>query len=111
MTFMRSTSVTASFAIGMVVVLAAQSGAPVRAGVVEHIKVHGKSLEGNLEGDSPIVMSPSTCLPATVPSARAAIRSSTCCMGMAEPTRTGRDGKPTSRRAPTSSSRRNHFAR
>ena len=53
MTFIRSTSVTASFAIGMVVVLAAQSGAPVRAGVVEHIKVHGKSLEGNLEGDSP----------------------------------------------------------
>lgn len=32
--------------------LQAQSGAS-RVGVVEHIKVHGKSLEGNLEGDSP----------------------------------------------------------
>src|SRR5215468_10851617 len=26
---------------------------PSRANAVEHIKVHGKSLEGNLEGDSP----------------------------------------------------------
>src|SRR4029077_96353 len=26
---------------------------PSRATAVEHIKVHGKSLEGNLEGDSP----------------------------------------------------------
>lgn len=32
--------------------LHAQATAP-GAGVVEHIKVHGKSLEGNLEGDSP----------------------------------------------------------
>src|SRR5947208_7357823 len=31
----------------------AQGTTPPRAGVVEHIKVHGKSLEGNLEGDSP----------------------------------------------------------
>jgi len=29
-----------------------QGQAPVRAGTLEHIKVHGKSLEGNLEGDS-----------------------------------------------------------
>ena len=34
------------------VTLHAQGSAP-RAGVVEHVKVHGKSLEGNLEGDSP----------------------------------------------------------
>src|SRR5690348_13668309 len=42
-------------------VLYSQTGAPAKpatsssakAGTVEHIKVHGKSLEGNLEGDSP----------------------------------------------------------
>ena len=32
---------------------AAAPKAPSRANAVEHIKVHGKSLEGNLEGDSP----------------------------------------------------------
>jgi len=37
----------------MFVVLAAQSATQVPAGAVEHIKVHGKSLDGNLEGDSP----------------------------------------------------------
>jgi enterochelin esterase-like enzyme len=31
----------------------AQSNAPVKKGTVDRIKVHGKSLEGNLEGDSP----------------------------------------------------------
>src|SRR3989454_12573953 len=31
----------------------AQSGVDEKKGTVEHIKVHGKSLEGNLEGDSP----------------------------------------------------------
>jgi len=31
----------------------AQTEAPVKQGTVEHIKVHGKSLEGNLEKDSP----------------------------------------------------------
>ena len=31
----------------------AQTQAPVKQGTVEHIKVHGKSLEGNLEKDSP----------------------------------------------------------
>ncbi len=31
----------------------AQTNAPANKGTVEHIKVHGKSLEGNLEGDSP----------------------------------------------------------
>src|SRR5262245_1501800 len=30
----------------------AQTNAPAPKGVVENIKVHGKSLEGNLEGDS-----------------------------------------------------------
>src|SRR5262249_9435144 len=35
------------------IVLSAQTAIPVHAGAVEHIKVHGKSLEGNLEGDSP----------------------------------------------------------
>jgi len=30
----------------------AQANAPVKKGTVDHIKVHGKSLEGNLEGDS-----------------------------------------------------------
>ena len=32
---------------------AVQTTAPAKKGNVEHIKVHGKSLEGNLEGDSP----------------------------------------------------------
>src|SRR5262244_3565500 len=31
----------------------AQTNAPANKGTVEHIKVHGKSLEGNLEGDTP----------------------------------------------------------
>src|SRR5438067_11301630 len=31
----------------------AQKKEPVKSGTVEHIKVHGKSLERNLEGDSP----------------------------------------------------------
>ena len=31
----------------------AQSKTPAKTGSVEHVKVHGKSLEGNLEGDSP----------------------------------------------------------
>jgi S-formylglutathione hydrolase len=31
----------------------APAGAQAKKGTVEHIKVHGKSLEGNLEGDSP----------------------------------------------------------
>jgi S-formylglutathione hydrolase len=31
----------------------AQTNAPTNKGTVEHITVHGKSLEGNLEGDSP----------------------------------------------------------
>ena len=31
----------------------AQTSAPEKKGTVEHIKVYGKSLEGNLEGDSP----------------------------------------------------------
>src|SRR4029079_10368266 len=30
-----------------------QTNTPVKKGSVEHIKVHGKALEGNLEGDSP----------------------------------------------------------
>src|SRR5215813_1989357 len=30
-----------------------QTPAPAKKGTVEHIKVHGKALEGNLEGDSP----------------------------------------------------------
>jgi enterochelin esterase-like enzyme len=51
------------FNCGLVVALAivltttgatsAQAPAPVKQGTVEHIKVHGKSLEGNLEKDSP----------------------------------------------------------
>jgi enterochelin esterase-like enzyme len=52
---MKSTCIAGSSAIvvGMFVTLHAQSTLPVRAGTVEHIKVHGQSLEGNLEGDSP----------------------------------------------------------
>src|SRR6185295_14829926 len=51
---MKSTCIAGSSAIvvGMFVTLHAQSTLPVRAGTVEHIKVHGQSLEGNLEGDS-----------------------------------------------------------
>src|SRR5579863_9058287 len=40
------------FALGCSGLLAAQSGGQPQHGTVERIKVHGKSLEGNLEGDS-----------------------------------------------------------
>ena len=44
-----------SFALAVAVAapVMAQTAAPVKKGTVEHIKVHGVSLEGNLEGDSP----------------------------------------------------------
>src|SRR4249920_3287850 len=50
----KRSCVTASVAIvaGAVAMLHAQAK-PSPAGAVEHIKVHGASLEGNLEGDSP----------------------------------------------------------
>jgi hypothetical protein len=35
--------------------------------LVEHIKIHGKALEGNLEGDAVTVTSSSSCRPATPP--------------------------------------------
>jgi S-formylglutathione hydrolase len=67
MSIMRSTSVAVSLAIvaaaaswgpqrggrAWVAVLYAQTKPEPRPGTVERIKVHGKSLEGNLEGDSP----------------------------------------------------------
>jgi len=54
MSIKRSSCVAASVAIvaGAVAMLNAQAK-PSPAGAVEHIKVHGASLEGNLEGDSP----------------------------------------------------------
>lgn len=39
--------------LALAVPLGAQTDKPVRKGTVEKITVHGKSLEGNLEGDSP----------------------------------------------------------
>jgi hypothetical protein len=47
--------VFSSFALAVAVAapVMAQTAAPVKKGTVEHIKVHGVSLEGNLEGDSP----------------------------------------------------------
>ena len=57
---MKRTSIACVLAVilGCVAALHAQgrAGGPasvVRPGTVERIKVHGKSLEGNLEGDSP----------------------------------------------------------
>src|SRR5215831_19312390 len=55
MTIMRPTCVALSLSIiaGVVAALHAQPKATPRADAVEHIKVHGPALEGNLEGDSP----------------------------------------------------------
>ncbi len=41
------------YLISILVVTLTLTPAPEKQGTVEHIKVHGKSLEGNLEGDSP----------------------------------------------------------
>src|SRR4029450_5376698 len=51
----RSSPVAVSLAIVALaaVGLYAQAKTAGRAGTVEHIKVHGQALEGNLEGDSP----------------------------------------------------------
>jgi S-formylglutathione hydrolase len=52
-TIMRSTRVALSLAIVLyAAVLLSGQATTVRTGTVEHIQVHGKSLEGNLEGDS-----------------------------------------------------------
>jgi S-formylglutathione hydrolase len=55
MRIMKLTNLAVSSAIvaATFAVLQAQSTLSTRAGTVEHIKVHGKALEGNLEGDSP----------------------------------------------------------
>lgn len=45
--------VSLAMALGAAVLLNAQTQPAATTGTVEHIKVHGKSLEGNLEGDSP----------------------------------------------------------
>ncbi len=42
-----------ALAVALTAPLSAQTNAPGKKGTVEHIKVHGVSLEGNLEGDSP----------------------------------------------------------
>jgi enterochelin esterase-like enzyme len=44
---------TKGLSILLILGLAAATGFAQNKGTVEHIKVHGKSLEGNLEGDSP----------------------------------------------------------
>jgi enterochelin esterase-like enzyme len=49
----RTLSAAIALAAVLAGVLLAQTGEPVRKGRFERIKVHGKSLEGNLEGDSP----------------------------------------------------------
>ena len=38
--------------MGIAAALAGQTGAPTQKGTYKRIKVHGKSLEGNLSGDS-----------------------------------------------------------
>jgi len=58
MTLNRFTSLAATVAMlvgftGVTGGFSSQSKAIPRAGTVEHIKVHGQALEGNLEGDSP----------------------------------------------------------
>jgi len=55
MTITRSTCVAVTLAIiaGAAAMLHGQATPAPRAGIVEHVKVHGVSLEGNLEGDSP----------------------------------------------------------
>src|SRR6202158_3385462 len=55
MIIMRSSSVPVSLAIVALAAagLYAQAKAAPLTGTVEHIKVHGQALEGNLEGDSP----------------------------------------------------------
>src|SRR6187200_1832018 len=55
MNIRRSSPVAVSLAIVALAAagLYAQANAAPHTGTVEHIKVHGKALEGNLEGDSP----------------------------------------------------------
>jgi S-formylglutathione hydrolase len=53
MTTLRSAGIVVSAALATFAVLHAQSSPTTRVGSVQHIKIHGKSLEGNLEGDSP----------------------------------------------------------
>ena len=55
MNIRRSTlvAITSTIVAGAAAMLRAQAAPAPRAGVVEHVKVHGVSLEGNLEGDSP----------------------------------------------------------
>jgi S-formylglutathione hydrolase len=51
--FMRSVHVLlVSFVLGAAMTVAAQTGSPAHKGKLERIKVHGKSLEGNLSGDA-----------------------------------------------------------
>jgi S-formylglutathione hydrolase len=49
----RTLAVAIGLAAAMAGILLAQTGEPARKGRFERVKVHGKSLEGNLEGDSP----------------------------------------------------------
>jgi enterochelin esterase-like enzyme len=46
-------AVSSAIVVGTIAMLHAQSAVPARGAGVEHIKVHGQALEGNLEGDSP----------------------------------------------------------
>jgi S-formylglutathione hydrolase len=46
-------AVSSAIVVGTIALLHAQSVVPARGAGVEHIKVHGQALEGNLEGDSP----------------------------------------------------------
>ena len=46
-------AVVSAIVVGMFSLLDAQSTDRAHGGTVEHIKVHGRALEGNLEGDSP----------------------------------------------------------
>ena len=52
---MTSGACTVALAVGATLLQAQGRGGPPveRTGTVEHITVHGKALEGNLEGDSP----------------------------------------------------------
>ena len=105
----RVIAIVRPMAVGLVLVwlavanFYAQANQPPRAGAVERIKVHGVSLEGNLEGDAPdrdvtIYLPPSY---ATERSRR--YPSSICCTGTAEPTAPGPGGSPRFLKLPTRS--------
>lgn len=86
-------AVSLAFGCGSISSLFAQNDGETRQGAVERIKVHGKALEGNLEGD-PADRDVSIYLPPSYLelSATGATRSSTCCTGSPTMTTAGSAG-------------------